>query len=164
MEKLKKFLNTVLVVLICTGIWLILNENVSWYLFFIGVLLGSLSLVFIRYFLKIRYSDRKEFIKLGAIPLYVLYLIPLIYKAGFVTLLKIITGDIKPGVVEIKTDLKNETYRCLLANAITLTPGTITVDKNDDKIKVLWLDCKSDDCVIAGEQIKGDLEKIFREG
>lgn len=161
MEKLKKAVNTTTVILICMAIWVILNENFAWYMFLTGILLGGICLLFIKFFLKINYEERKEFARLGSIPLYIVFLIPLIYKAGFITIIKIITGDIKPGVVEIKTDIKNETQRCLLANAITLTPGTITVDKNKDRLKVLWLDCKSRNCNVAGEQIKGKLEKIF---
>jgi multicomponent Na+:H+ antiporter subunit E len=44
--------------------------------------------------------------------------------------------EITPCLVPVKTDLKSAGARAALANAITLTPGTITVDVEDD---VLWV-------------------------
>ena len=44
--------------------------------------------------------------------------------------------EITPCLVPVKTDLKSAGARAALANAITLTPGTITVDVKDD---VLWV-------------------------
>jgi len=43
---------------------------------------------------------------------------------------------ISPGLVRIKTGLKSEFLITLLANSITLTPGTLTVDVNKDEILV----------------------------
>jgi len=44
---------------------------------------------------------------------------------------------INPGIVEIKTRLKHPTYRLVLANSITLTPGTLTVDMMADTLMTL---------------------------
>lgn len=44
--------------------------------------------------------------------------------------------EITPCLAPIKTDLKSVGARAVLANAITLTPGTITVDVKDD---MLWI-------------------------
>ncbi|MBB6481256.1 Na+/H+ antiporter subunit E, partial [Spirochaeta isovalerica] len=41
---------------------------------------------------------------------------------------------VNPGIVEIKTGLKSEIGRLALANSITLTPGTLTVDVKDDSL------------------------------
>jgi multicomponent Na+:H+ antiporter subunit E len=47
---------------------------------------------------------------------------------------------IKPGIVKIKSVLQTETGRTALANSITLTPGTLTIDVTDDGIfYVHWL-------------------------
>jgi multicomponent Na+:H+ antiporter subunit E len=46
---------------------------------------------------------------------------------------------INPGIVKVKTGLKNTTARTVLANSITLTPGTLTVDIKDDG--VLYVHC-----------------------
>lgn len=48
---------------------------------------------------------------------------------------------INPALVEIKTSLKSPLGKLLLANTITLTPGTLTVDVVDDTLLVHWVNC-----------------------
>lgn len=53
---------------------------------------------------------------------------------------------IRPGIVKIKTNLKTESGITALANSITLTPGTLTVDLTDDGfLYVHWINVRSDD-------------------
>lgn len=49
---------------------------------------------------------------------------------------------IYPAVVEVHTELHSPLGRLLLANSITLTPGTLTVDVNDDRLRVHWIDAR----------------------
>jgi multicomponent Na+:H+ antiporter subunit E len=46
---------------------------------------------------------------------------------------------INPGIVKVKTRLKSPLGRLILANSITLTPGTITVDIHGDELFIHWL-------------------------
>ena len=46
----------------------------------------------------------------------------------------------EPVIVHVHTNLKTETARVILANSITLTPGTITVSLTDDDLLVHCLD------------------------
>ena len=48
---------------------------------------------------------------------------------------------IRPAMVEVKTRLKSPLGKMLLANTITLTPGTLTVDVIDDRLLVHWVYC-----------------------
>jgi multicomponent Na+:H+ antiporter subunit E len=43
---------------------------------------------------------------------------------------------IRPGIVRVRTRLRSPSARVLLANSITLTPGTLTVDLVDDRLYV----------------------------
>ena len=54
---------------------------------------------------------------------------------------------IHPGIVKIKTSLKSDTGRTFLANSITLTPGTLTVDINEKEgfLYIHWIDVKDKD-------------------
>ena len=45
---------------------------------------------------------------------------------------RVITGDINPGIVKFNPRLKTDLGRTLLANSITLTPGTLTVDIDEN--------------------------------
>lgn len=47
---------------------------------------------------------------------------------------------LKPAVVEIRTTLESDLGKLLLANSITLTPGTLTVDVCDDRMLIHWVD------------------------
>ena len=73
---------------------------------------------------------------------------------------------IKPGIVKIKTVLKTESGITALANSITLTPGTLTVDLTDDGfLYIHWINVKSDDVEQATKLIAQRFEwfllKIF---
>ncbi len=46
---------------------------------------------------------------------------------------------ISPEMVEVKTGLQSDLGQMLLANSITLTPGTLSVDLYDDRILVHWI-------------------------
>jgi multicomponent Na+:H+ antiporter subunit E len=48
---------------------------------------------------------------------------------------------IRPALVKVRTELKSPLGRLLLANSITLTPGTLSVDVQDDRILIHWVDC-----------------------
>jgi multicomponent Na+:H+ antiporter subunit E len=47
-----------------------------------------------------------------------------------------------PEIVEIQTQLQSDLGRLLLANSITLTPGTLTVDVKDNRLLVHWVDSR----------------------
>ena len=73
---------------------------------------------------------------------------------------------IKPGIVKIKTTLKTESGITALANSITLTPGTLTVDLTDDGfLYIHWIYVKSDDVEQAtkyiAQRFEWFLKKIF---
>jgi multicomponent Na+:H+ antiporter subunit E len=50
----------------------------------------------------------------------------------------------------------------ILANSITLTPGTITLNLDDDHLIVHWLDAETIHSKYAGELIKGDFERLLK--
>lgn len=54
-------------------------------------------------------------------------------KANFDVAYRVITGKIKPGIVKISPDLKTDLGVTILANSITLTPGTLSVDVDEEK-------------------------------
>jgi len=73
---------------------------------------------------------------------------------------------IKPGIVKIKTTLKTESGITALANSITLTPGTLTVDLTDDGfLYIHWIYVRSDDIEQAtkyiAQRFEWFLKKIF---
>ncbi len=66
---------------------------------------------------------------------------------------------IRPGIVKIKTNLTTESGITALANSITLTPGTLTVDLTDDGfLYIHWINVKSEDVEEATRLIAGKFE------
>jgi multicomponent Na+:H+ antiporter subunit E len=70
---------------------------------------------------------------------------------------------IKPGIVKVKTELKSEFARTLLANSITMTPGTISVDIIDDYLYIHWIYVRSEDPEIYTGIILGQFEKYIKK-
>ena len=72
---------------------------------------------------------------------------------------------IKPGIVKIKTALTNESAITVLANSITLTPGTLTVDYNEktSELYIHWIDVESIDEAKDTEIIGSRFEKLLKE-
>jgi multicomponent Na+:H+ antiporter subunit E len=70
---------------------------------------------------------------------------------------------INPGIVEFKTKLQNETATLILANSITLTPGTLTVDLKDDEFYIHWIDVEAHTSEEAYKSIAEPFEKILQK-
>ena len=72
---------------------------------------------------------------------------------------------IRPGIVRARTTLKSTGARVLLANSITLTPGTLSVDLVDDLLYVHRIHVPEDDPDGATERsmarFEGFLRRIF---
>lgn len=68
---------------------------------------------------------------------------------------RVITGKIRPGIVRIPSGLKTDFGVSMLANSITLTPGTLTVDEDEENnLYVHWIDVKKKEPE-AGEVCSG---------
>jgi len=59
-------------------------------------------------------------------------------KANLDVAYRVITGRINPGIVRISPELKTDLGITMLANSITLTPGTLSVDV-DEKTNDLYI-------------------------
>lgn len=69
----------------------------------------------------------------------------------------IFTGKINPGIVEIENAHKSEFGTTALANSITMTPGTLTLETKPGKLYIHWLKMKKDK-----SQITSGFERFLR--
>lgn len=71
---------------------------------------------------------------------------------------------INPGIVKVKTLLKSDTGLTFLANSITLTPGTMSVDIDPEKgfLYIHWIDVKDKDIEKATKIIVERFERILK--
>lgn len=94
----------------------------------------------------------------------VLYLVSLAYnmlKSAVAVAFLSVTGGIDPRVIRVKTKLKKPFSQVILANSITLTPGTLTVDVDSEgrELTVAVLTPREPDSVTPFEKyLRGALE------
>jgi multicomponent Na+:H+ antiporter subunit E len=69
---------------------------------------------------------------------------------------------IRPGIVRVKTTLKSDLAKMLLANSITMTPGTISVDIIDDCLYIHWIYVRSEDPEVYTKMITGAFENLIK--
>ena len=124
-------------------IWIIFNGQFTFEIAAFGVVIAGLMYLFICKFLN--YHPKTDLLlckKFFLVLQYVFVLITEIIKANFAVIKMIMSSryEIEPAIVRFKTDLKTTPARVLLANSITLTPGTITVSLEEDEYVVHCLD------------------------
>mgnify|MGYP000194531735 CR=1 FL=1 len=146
-------------------IWLLFSASINTYSIIIGIA-GSFLIAIISYkaFIPFHQSHIRYII---AQPFYLIfflfYLIFSIYYSSFIMLFTICKRESNVKLVHFRTYLNSDAARLLLALSITLTPGTICVDLNDDHLVVNWFNSKTVHNKEAGELIKGTIEKILQK-
>ena len=165
MNAIRKVLYYFLQVVFFAFLWSVLREEISLGTFLYGVIFGVLSIVntnklIIKRSVKEEVRQKFPFLRFFV---FVVVLVIQIYKSGFVAIGKILKGRLETSVINISTNIQDNLIISFLANAITLSPGTVTIDKEGSNLKVLWLDPSTYDTEIAGEIIKGKYEKKLKE-
>lgn len=97
------------------------------------------------------------------LPLYFCTLLVEIYRSSFAVIPAILSGKSDLSIISIPTNIKNDFQVSIMANSITLTPGTITIDMKENELMILWLNPKTSNSSAAGDIIKGRFEKILKE-
>lgn len=124
-------------------LWVALNGKVTVEICLLGAfVVGAVGLITYGLF---RYSPRVELRIYKKVPYLFAFgviLLKEIIKSNFAVLHFISSkkGTIEPEMMSFEVDLKTDLARFLLANSITLTPGTITVLTNDNRFTVHSLD------------------------
>lgn len=146
-------------------VWLLLNNSVAKEIVFVGL---GLSLVLP--FLFCGKCDLFNHFKVTpkALIYTILYFFVFIrelVKANWDVVKRVISPKlpINPGIVEVKTVLKSKIGRIILANSITLTPGTLTLEMVDDTLFIHWIDVQSTDIEGASNAIVRTFEKYLEE-
>ncbi|MGO1651113.1 Na+/H+ antiporter subunit E [Senegalia sp. (in: firmicutes)] len=140
--------------------WLLLTLNLE-----ISNIIGGLLVSFIVTYLSfgILYSEKGfEFTFPGVFTIikYFFILIFEIYISAIDLIKSIIKNEYNPSIIELKLNIKDPLLITLVANSITLTPGTITVDKNANHLTVIYIRADKDKKV--EKNIRHKFERIFK--
>ncbi|MDE6220997.1 MAG: Na+/H+ antiporter subunit E [Lachnospiraceae bacterium] len=124
-------------------LWIIFNGRITTEIVIFGLAVAAALYGFICKFMD--FSPKRELLylkKSGYLLQYLYHLIKEIIIANFATMRLICSAGrvVEPALIEFETHFRNDISRFLLANSITLTPGTITVAVDGDKFIVHCLD------------------------
>lgn len=126
-------------------LWIVFNGQLTWELVAFGAVIAPLLSLFVTRFIAPGLTLKKQWGVLVRLPGYVRYawlLIKEITLANFAVMRMILTDRaiVVPTLASFRTNLKTRTARVVLADCITLTPGTITVHLKNDEYLVHCLD------------------------
>lgn len=124
-------------------LWIVLNARITAEIVAFGLVIsGAIYWFMCRY---LEYSPKNDIIFLKNLPRAIVYLAVLfveIIKSSLIAMKFVYSKkmDIQPQIVFFDVPLKSEFLRTILANSITITPGTITVNVDDNHFCVHALD------------------------
>lgn len=129
--------------LLMVALWIIFNGQFTWEILIFGILIGAAVSLFAVKFMG--YSFKKEFQMLKKAHLFIEYGLVLLWeiiKANIALVGFIFKGQKKvtPHICTFESPVKTQMAKTMLANSITLTPGTITVSQHGDSFVVHCLD------------------------
>ncbi len=147
-------------------VWILLNWMPDWQHIVSGIFVAG----FVSYMTGDFFVRRPHFFTHAGRYLWFLYYVPIFiwecFKANIDVAYRVLHPDlpIHPGIVKVKTALKSDTALTFLANSITLTPGTLTVDIDKEKgyLYVHWIEVKDKDIERATGLIVERFERILK--
>jgi len=147
--------------IVFTAVWVVLNEQWNGKTVLVGMAVAFLSLrITDRYLLHTTY-EHKYYLSPVMVAKYIAYLVVQIYKSGFSSIVRIVKGENDVMLFDYETVIQQDLPICLLANAITLTPGTVTVDKKGKRLRILTFCDGTDACE---SKVDRQFERILSGG
>ncbi|WP_029033971.1 Na+/H+ antiporter subunit E [Salinimicrobium terrae] len=149
--------NRFLANLLLTFIWVALTGGFT----FPNILFGFLLSYFIL-FVVTRGSGRARYFRLvPKLVAFVFYFLYQLLKANLQVAWEVGTPKLHmtPGIVGVPLDVKSDAQITLLANLITLTPGTLSLDVSEDK-KILYVHSMY---ITNREEFIGDIKNGFEK-
>jgi len=146
-------------------IWMALTWSVQWE----DLLAGLLFSLLIALFVSEMYPEHLETVLNPRRWLWFIFYVPyfLYYcvKANFDVAYRVLHPDtpIRPGFVKVRTTLQSDVAKTLLANSITLTPGTLTVDIDGQDFYIHWINVQGESVEEHTRTIVKRFERILQE-
>ncbi len=153
----------IVLILFSFVIWLFLTWTLNWQNMVVGSIVSlTVGLIFGNRFvqepLKI-FQPKRWFWFILFIPVFLWEMT----KANFDVAYRVLHPKmpINPGIVKIRTGIKSDMGKVFLANSITLTPGTFTIDLKDEYLYIHWIYVRYVDIEKATQRIAGPFEKYL---
>lgn len=161
MNKLK---NNILLSLVLVAIWVVLNGTVTLATVLTGMVMAAVTIMLLA-MLHPHQSDLYDYhISPLTLVLFLAVLFKNIYISAFKTVVNLVRGRIDPKFVTVTTRIHRPWLQSLIGNAITLTPGTVTVHLAKNRYVALWLCPESEDPEQIREALLGEFEHVLAKG
>jgi multicomponent Na+:H+ antiporter subunit E len=149
--------------LLLLGIWVLLTWSVHWQDVLVGVNIALIADLMLGDIYPVNAVKILNPVRFFWFITYAVTFLAFVVKANFDVAYRVlnINMPIRPGIVKVRTRLKTDMGRTFLANSITLTPGTLTVDCVDDHLYVHWINIVSADPVKETEIIVKRFEQLL---
>lgn len=153
--------------LLLLGIWLLLTWSLQWQEVLAGVVVALLAELILGDVFPVAAVKVLHPVRMFWMAVYSVVFISFVVRANFDVAYRVLNIylPIRPGIVRVRTKLKTDMARTFLANSITLTPGTLSIDLVDDYLYVHWINVVTDDPArqtkIIVERFENLLERIF---
>ena len=154
--------------ILCYAFWLLITLDVHPQKLIAGAVVCLIASLFCaRFFIHESPFHLLKPAKFFTLLAYVLWVFPIeLIKANWDVAKRALNPKlpINPGIVKVPSEMKSEYGQAMLANSITLTPGTITMDVAEDEqgkawYYIHWIDVAEGTSEEQGDAIKGTLEK-----
>lgn len=146
------------------GLWFLFNFNFRLETIVFGFIISVLMTIFAA---NVLYDDkgfRFQKIKIGYLVLYIFVLFVEIFKSAFKYIISIIKRDYEAVVFVMCLDISDPIEVGMVANSITLTPGTVTIDVNGSDITVMSIAKKGTPVTELEKPIRARFERLLKKG
>jgi multicomponent Na+:H+ antiporter subunit E len=143
--------------------WVLLNGSLAVDVLLVGTVAAAVIAFLFRghlaWFSELRLTPQALLTTLA----YVVYYLKALVSSNLNVAAIVLSPDlpVNPGIVTVRTKLKTAMGRMLLANSITLTPGTLTVDMEGDLLHIHWVTVDSPDIEVATQAIVAGFERYL---
>lgn len=153
--------------LILLIIWVMLTWSLQWQELLVGAFIALIAQLMLGDIFPVGAVKILNPVRFFWLVVYAIVFIGYVIKANFDVAYRVLNiyMPIKPGIVKVRTHLKTDMARTFLANSITLTPGTLSIDIVEDHLYVHWINIVSADqekeTEIIVKRFENLLERIF---
>jgi len=149
--------------LLLLGIWVLLTWSLHWQDLLVGVIIALIADLMLGDIYPVNAVKILNPVRFFWLVVYSVTFLSYMVRANFDVAYRVLNLNmpIRPGIVKVRTRLKTDMARTFLANSITLTPGTLTVDCVDDHLYIHWINIVSDDPKKETEIIVQHFEKLL---
>jgi multicomponent Na+:H+ antiporter subunit E len=167
---LKRPLALILTVILLFTAWIILTIGEEGYPHYQEIIAGIFIALALGIFLSRLVPDGGKGSALSRILKYIVFLVILakeIILANLDMAYRVLHPGmpIRPGIIKVKPGIRSDLGKLVLANSITLTPGTLTVDYIDEDIYVHWINVEGDgkgkDAMEAIQPLRDRAKEVF---